>query len=211
MISYGTRWSGKPFSQPKTCLSKRQLLVLALIFMPQKINLSHMTFEYEHLLPTDFSPSSRVWVYQSSRLLTISEALTIEDLLQEFLANWKSHGAPVKGFANLFFGQFLIIMADESMVKVGGCSTDSSVHLVQQIEALCKVNMFDRQNLAFVIKNKVEILPLPQLTYAIQNNFVQPNTLYFNNLVATKQALLTEWIIPAKQSWLGKKLTSVTI
>ena len=37
-----------------------------------------------------------------------------------------------------FFGfRFIIIMADESRVQVGGCSTDSSVRLVTAIESKC--------------------------------------------------------------------------
>ena len=76
------------------------------------------TFEYNHLLPKDFSHDSRVWIYQSNRLFTIGEALQIEDLLKSFASNWKSHGVPVKGHADLLFGQFIIIMADETATGV---------------------------------------------------------------------------------------------
>ena len=65
-----------------------------------------MDLDIQQHLPEDFSPSSKVWIYQSSRLFFISEALEMEDMLQDFVKNWKSHGAPVKGFANLFFGRF---------------------------------------------------------------------------------------------------------
>ncbi|HEX4958289.1 MAG TPA: hypothetical protein VFV46_08940, partial [Lacibacter sp.] len=118
-----------------------------------------MNLEYKHLLPADFTPESRVWIYQSSRLFTMSEALQIEDLLNHFVANWKSHGTPVKGFGTLFFGQFIVLMADEQATGVSGCSTDSSVRLIKEIEQLYKVSMFDRQNLAFIIKDKVQLLP----------------------------------------------------
>ena len=59
-----------------------------------------------------------------------------------------------------------------------------------------------------VIKDKIQLLPLAQLNYAVENNFISPDTLYFNNLVATKEDLLTNWIIPVKQSWLAKKINS---
>lgn len=165
-----------------------------------------MNLDYKHLLPADFAPDSRVWIYQSSRLFFLSEALQIEDLLQHFVANWKSHGEPVKGFGTLFFGQFLVLMADESATNVGGCSTDSSVHLVKEIEKLYKVSMFDRQNLAFVLKEKVELLPLSQLQYAFSNHFITPDSLYFNNLVQTKLEMENNWLIPVKESWLMKKI-----
>ncbi len=83
-----------------------------------------MQTEYWHLLPADFSADSRVWIYQCNRMLTISEALQLEGSLESFVAKWNSHGTPVKGYANLFFGQFLVLMADESATGVSGCSTD---------------------------------------------------------------------------------------
>jgi hypothetical protein len=165
-----------------------------------------MNMNYQELLPADFAPDSRVWVYQSNRLFALSEALHIEDLLQNFTANWQSHGAPVKGFGNLFFGQFIVLMADERATGVSGCSTDSSVRLIKQIEQLFKVNMFDRQLLAFMVKDKVQMLPLAQLQYAIDNNFISPDTIYFNNLVQTKEELENNWLIPVKDSWLAKRI-----
>jgi hypothetical protein len=165
-----------------------------------------MNLEYKHLLPADFAPDSRVWVYQSSRLFFMSEAIQIEDLLNHFVENWKSHGTPVKGFATMFFGQFIVLMADEQATGVSGCSTDSSVRLIKEIEQLYKVSMFDRQNLAFVRKERIELLPLSQLQYAVDNKFLDSDTLYINNLVQTKEELEQNWLIPVKESWLAKRI-----
>ena len=168
-----------------------------------------MNFQYHTLLPTDFNPSSRVWVYQSSRLFLLSEALEIEEMLQQFVQQWNSHGEPVKGYANLFFGQFIILIADETAAGVSGCSTDSSVRLIKNIESSFNVNMFDRQMLAFVVKDKLQLLPFSQVGYAVQNNFIGPDTLYFNNLVQTKAELENNWIIPVKDSWIAKRIPIV--
>jgi len=97
-------------------------------------------------------------------------------------------------------------MADERATGVSGCSTDSSVRLIKQIEQLFNVNMFDRTSLAFEVKDKVQILPLAQLQYAIDNNFISPDTLYFNNLVQTKEELEKSWMVPVKDSWLAKRV-----
>jgi len=166
-----------------------------------------MNIEYKHLLDNDFSSESRVWVYQSSRLFGMAEALAIEDLLNEFTSTWLSHGSPVKGAGYLFFGQFIILIADEKATGISGCSTDSSVRLIKDIEQKFGVNMFDRTTLAFVIKDKVQLLPLSQLQYAFNNGFINSHTLYFNNLVQTKEELENKWIVPIKDSWLSKKIT----
>ena len=167
-----------------------------------------MNLDYKYLLDGNFDPESRVWIYQSSRLFLLNEALQIEQMLKEFTAEWKSHGVPVKGAAYLFFGQFVVIMADETATGVSGCSTDSSVRLIKNIEQQFGVNMFDRTMLAFVVKDKIQMLPLSQLSYALENGFINGDTLYFNNLVDTKKALEDNWIVPIKESWLKKKAVS---
>ena len=166
-----------------------------------------MNFEYKHLLNEDFDPASKVWVYQSSRLFTISEALQIEEMIDQFAQTWHSHGAPVKATAHLFFGQFVVLMADETATGVSGCSTDSSVRLIKEIEKIFGVNMFDRMALTFIVKDKVQILPMPQLKYAIEQGFIAADTLFFNNVVLTKEELENNWIIPVKDSWLAKKIS----
>jgi hypothetical protein len=166
-----------------------------------------MNLDYSSLIPSDFSDDSRVWVYQSSRIFSIAEALEIEKKLEDFAQNWKSHQIPVKGFGTMFFGQFIILMADETATGVSGCSTDSSVRLIKEIENTYQVNMFNRTNLAFVIKEKIQLLPLSQVNYAIENGFIDADTLFIDNNVLDKISLLTRWIIPVKDSWLGKKLS----
>lgn len=165
-----------------------------------------MNLNYKELIPADFHPSSKVWIYQSSRLFTLGEALEIEDMMNEFVAAWNSHGAKVKGYANLLFGQFIVLMADETQAGVSGCSTDSSVRLIKEIEQKFNVNMFDRLSLAFLVKEKVQLLPISQLNYAVENNFINADTIYFNNLVLTKEEFLYSWMIPVKESWLANKI-----
>ncbi|MBI5371474.1 MAG: hypothetical protein HZA79_05540 [Sphingobacteriales bacterium] len=166
-----------------------------------------MNLDYKYLLDGNFHPSSRVWVYQSNRLFSLGESLEIEERLKEFTNGWQSHGAAIKGAAWLFFGQFIILMADETATGVSGCSTDSSVRFIKEIEQRFGVSLFDRTTLAFVLKDKVELLPLSQLHYAAENGFINSDTLYFNNLVQTKEELENNWIIPVKNSWLSKRIS----
>lgn len=168
-----------------------------------------MNWEYKNLLPAGFADNSKVWIYQSSRLFNMQEALQLEDMLNSFTASWQTHGTPVKGFATLFFGRFIILMADETEAGVSGCSTDSSVRLIKQIEQQFGVSLFERQMLAFILKDKLELLPLSQLNYAIENGFISAETIYFNNLVQTKKELLEKWMVPVKESWLSAKLNSL--
>lgn len=165
-----------------------------------------MNLEFKHLLPESFSPQSRVWVYQCNRPLFLSEALDMEPLIEAFCNAWQSHGAQVAAYGNLFFGRFLVLMADESSAQVSGCSTDSSVRFVKELEQRFKVSFFDRTSLAFFIKDNIQVLPMNQLGYALDNQFLNGDTLFFNNVVQTKAELENGWIIPLKNSWLAKRL-----
>ena len=57
-----------------------------------------MTVHLANILPSNFHPQSKLWIYQSNRTFTMPEIFKIEELLENFTAIWKSHGAPVKGF-----------------------------------------------------------------------------------------------------------------
>jgi hypothetical protein len=135
----------------------------------------------------------------------MQEALQIEAMLDGFVEQWNTHGTPVKGFATMFFGQFIVLMADESGATVSGCSTDSSVRLIKSIEQTFQVALFNRQLLGFVMKDNIQLLPLAQLSYAVEHGFVTRDTLYFNNTVQTKAELQEKWMIPAGNSWLSGK------
>lgn len=165
-----------------------------------------MELDFQKLLPQDFDNSSRVWIYQANRRFLLSEVLAAEELLNGFVSKWNAHGSSVKGFATIFFGQFVVLIADETQTGVSGCSTDSSVRIIKDLEQQFNISLFDRQLLAFIKNDKVELLPLSQMQYAVEKGFIKPDTLYFNNTVQTKFELEQNWIIPAKESWLNKRV-----
>lgn len=165
-----------------------------------------MIQKIQEALPKDFSPSSRVWIYQSNRPFNEGETLEINEQLHQFASQWQSHGTPVKGWGALLFNQVIVLMADETASGVSGCSTDSSVRIIKSLEHQYGVNLFDRLLLAFLVKDKLELLPLAQVGYALEKGVITEDTLYFNNTVLTRQELETRWLLPLKDSWLAKKV-----
>ncbi len=165
-----------------------------------------MNIHFQDMIPEDFDKNSRVWVYQSNRAFSISEVLQIEESLENFCKEWNSHGSEVKSYANLFFGHFIILMADETQIKVGGCSTDSSLRFIKKIEQDYNVKLLNRQMLAFIVKESIRLIPLSKVNISIESEILTPDTLYFNNTILTKKELLTNWIIPVKDSWLAQRI-----
>jgi len=158
-------------------------------------------------LPADFSPESRVWIYQSSRPFSEHEIIEINEQLEQFYTQWQTHGAPVKGWAKVIYRQFIVVMADETGNNVSGCSTDGMVRIIKSIERQYSVNMFDRMVLTFLVKGKAEMLPMGQVQYAIDKGYLDKDTQLFNNTVATKDELESSWLVPLAQSWLAPRLT----
>lgn len=162
--------------------------------------------ELTNIIPSNFSDNARVWIYQSNRPFSEKEENEINEQLYQFYVQWNSHGEPVKGWAKLLFRQFIVIMADETEVMVGGCSTDSSVRVVKSIERQYNVNLFDRMTLTFLVKDKAEMLPYEQVQYAIDKGYINNDTIFFNNVAGTKKELIENWMVPLSKSWLASRL-----
>ena len=169
-----------------------------------------MNTKYQSLIPANFPDASRVWIYQSGREFTSEEILQIEEELVAFGKTWNSHGDKVRDYAQLFFGRFIVLMADETNTSVGGCSTDFSIKYIKNLGKDFNTNFFDRSQLAFIIREKVQIISLDAVNAAIEDGYISADTLYFNNTILTKKELLNTWIIPLKKSWLASRIHSFT-
>lgn len=166
-----------------------------------------MDWKYLQNIDPDFSGESRVWIYQAARPFNEAESGEVQQMLDGFTSQWKSHGTPVKGAGYLLFNQFLILMADEAATGVSGCSTDSSVRLVKEIEQRFETSMFDRTTLAFIIDEQVRLFGLDKLQLAYDTGLISEKTIYFNNLVQTKAELQNRWMIPIEDSWLTRRIS----
>lgn len=169
-----------------------------------------MNTQFKKFIPNEYNDNSRVWVYQSDRPFTTDEAMRIKEQLKKFSMEWHSHGDTVKNFAGLFYDRFIVLMADESEIVVGGCSTDSSIHFLKNIEKDYKIQLFNRQILAFIIHEEIETIPLEKVNAAIEEELINGETSYFNNTILTKRDLLDKWIIPVKDSWLAGRIPTFT-
>ncbi|RFS26283.1 hypothetical protein DVR12_00380 [Chitinophaga silvatica] len=160
----------------------------------------------KNLFPAGFSPESRVWIYQSNRPFSEREVLEINEQLEQFTSQWNAHGDPVKGWGAVVMNQVIVLLADESQTTVSGCSTDSSVRIIKSLERQYEVNLFDRLLLGFIVNDKVQLLPMAQVAYALEKGYINENTMYLNNTVLTKGELDSKWLQPLKDSWIATKL-----
>lgn len=158
---------------------------------------------------TDIFPNlpdnARVWVYQSNRVFTADEAAEVQRAIDAFVKAWTSHSRDVIADGKLLFDRFIVLCADETQFAVSGCSIDSSVRFIKDIAAKYSIDPFDRLNLAYVDANgAVQALRKPAFAQLIAEGTITDNTIVFNNLVANKAQLLSNWQVPLKDSWHAK-------
>jgi hypothetical protein len=167
-----------------------------------------MVDEVANIIPADFAANSRLWIFQSNRPFQDTEVREIDEQLHNFYVQWQSHGTPVKGWAKCVFNYFVVVVADENASGVSGCSTDGMVRLIKSFERQYNVNLFDRLQLSFLVKDKVQPLPMSQVSYALQNGYIETDTLLFNNTVLSKQEFEEKWLVPLNESWLWQRITA---
>ncbi|RYG20174.1 MAG: ABC transporter ATPase [Chitinophagaceae bacterium] len=148
-----------------------------------------------------FSPQSRVWIYQSNREFNITEEKEILQKLEAFTGQWKAHGNELMAKAEIRYGFFIILTVDETQAGVTGCSIDSSVRIIKDIEQTYNVDLFNRFNIAYKLDNEVHVQGKEDFETLVNIKNITPETIVFNNMVQTVQELETKWEIPFKDSW----------
>ncbi|MGM0933089.1 MAG: ABC transporter ATPase [Bacteroidota bacterium] len=154
------------------------------------------------LVPFENLPdSARVWVYQANRSFTQEELEEIKARLDEFLTQWTVHGSELKAGYDIKYKRFITIGLDQQVNPASGCSIDASVAFIQQLEKDYNVDLLDKMNVSYKQGEFVAYKTLIDFRKMAKNKSVSPNTIVFNNLVNNKAEYLSNWEVPASESW----------
>lgn len=153
---------------------------------------------------------SRVWIYQTNRELTEEELAKIKKQGDQFIANWAAHGASLQAAFEVFYNRFIVLFADESQVKASGCSIDSSVHFIKELQNAFQLDLFDRLNITYKKGDVIDSMRLNDFQAALNDGTLSANTIVFNNLVETKADFMNHWEVPVKDSWHKQLLEKVS-
>ena len=147
------------------------------------------------------SENSRVWIYQSDRILSPEEVKQIQEKLDGFTSQWLAHGHELLALAEIRYNQFIIISVDEQQVGATGCSIDKSVNLMKQIEQELNINLFNRFALAYRDREGIQTVNRNDFEKLVETRIITPETIVFNNLVTTRKELATNWEVAFRNSW----------
>ena len=144
---------------------------------------------------------SRVWVFQSNRIMSPSEQSSIDAAVKQFVQKLSTHGVQMLASHVLFHNCFVIIAVDEEKQAASGCSIDSFTALFKVFGTQYNLSFFDRYSIAYKLKDEVLISNLNEFKKLITNGRITQDTLVFNNLIDQRQDLYSKWEIPLKESW----------
>mgnify|MGYP006082294235 FL=1 len=145
--------------------------------------------------------NSRIWIYQSDREFTEKEIEFISDKAEDFINQWTRHGDDLKGSFTIKYSQFLVLAVDESFNNVSGCSIDSSVRFVQQLQTELQLDLMDKMNISFKDKDTINVVKLPDFQRFAKAQKITSSTIVFNNMIDTKEDFENKWEVAASKSW----------
>jgi hypothetical protein len=143
----------------------------------------------------------KIWIYQLNRLLQPEEEQEMQPLLDTFVSQWDAHGQLLAAGAEIRFKHFVILRVNVKQTPPSGCSVDSSVRFLKQLESQFDLQLFDRLMIACLIDEQVQLFSKSSLKDAYKEGRVDDQTLFFNNLVDRYDQLEAQWLIPLHQSW----------
>ena len=156
-------------------------------------------------VPFDEMPKdARIWVYQADRPFDEQEKTWIISKLVAFCNQWNTHGAEMPSSFDLKFDQFIILSVDESQLGASGCSIDSSVRIMREIEVKLNINLLDSGKVAYLKGENVRVAFLPDIKKHVVEGSLQSNSKMFNPSVSKIADLNDQWLIEANKSWLKK-------
>lgn len=155
----------------------------------------------------DFSSlpeTSSVWIYQAEPSFSEDQELFVRQAATRFCEGWQAHGAPLKSSFKVMHHKFLVLIVDEGANAASGCSIDSSVHFVKELEAQLDINFFDRTKVAFLIDERIYTTDLQSIKNDISAGKIEPESITFNLQAQNLREFSEKWLIEARESWMKK-------
>lgn len=148
----------------------------------------------------------RVWIYTTDRKMTEDEVREISAILDKFCEHWAAHGNDLFAGHRIEYDRFIVLTVDEEKAAASGCSIDSSVAVMREIDAQFNLDLFNRTRI--YIKNEDGIL---QTTLADARARIEEGTwtrdmLMANTTVLTKGEWERKPFIPLRESWMKRYL-----
>jgi hypothetical protein len=147
------------------------------------------------------SEHSRVWVFQSSKLLQGDMRTEISSALIAFLKDWAAHGKSLFAAFDIKFDRFILIAVDEAMAQATGCSVDKLMKTIQAIDAAYSLDLLNRMKVAYRSGEEIIECDVNTFTQMLKSGEADESTFVFNNVVQNLAEFNSNWDTKVSHSW----------
>jgi hypothetical protein len=145
--------------------------------------------------------TTRVWIYQANQPFREADRPLVKMNIQQFVTSWVSHNRQLRAYGDLLYGQFIVLMVDESQADASGCSIDKSVYFLKQLQSEYGLDLFDRMIFTYKDGEEVKTANREAFRELYANGEINDSTPVFDNLVNIKRDFDQSWIKPLGESW----------
>lgn len=150
----------------------------------------------------NISDSARIWVFGTSECLSQNEKVDAEEFLKDFVENWTSHDNSLLGSFQVLHSRFIVLAIDETHKAASGCSIDKSVRAITELGAKIQKDFTNKALVYIQNQTEIQVIKLQEINNAISEGVLEENTAIFDLLIHQKSQLATEFVKPAKETWL---------
>ena len=154
----------------------------------------------------DLNKNSKVWVFQSSSIIPESLLDKVSNDSKEFLDQLNSHGNSLKSSFKIIYNHFLIIAVENIQNEISGCSIDTIVRFVKDLELKYNLSFFDRLIIKYKEANNIKSVSLNEFKSICKTKKISDEITVFNNLVKNIDELENIWETNIHNTWLKRFL-----
>lgn len=149
-------------------------------------------------LPDD----ARVWVFGSDCLLNDAQRVTLLSTVDDYLGQWKAHGAPLTCARDWRHHRFLTIAVDQRSAGASGCSIDGLFRAVQGIESKLGASLVGGGRMFYRTRNgDVNAVDRDEFSGLAERGAISRETTVFDPTVTTLGDWRARFETTAGESW----------
>ncbi len=151
--------------------------------------------------------ASRIWTFGSDRALGEEETTTLLAGVDEHLADWKAHGAPLTVGRQLRDERFLVVAVDQSTAGASGCSIDGLFRVLQRLESTIGANLVGGGRVFYRDAHaRVQSASRDQLPSLARDGAITRDTVVFDTSITDLGQWRASFEQQAKHSWVCELL-----
>lgn len=145
---------------------------------------------------------ARVWVFGADRPLSGSEAASLLEAVDEFLAGWQAHGAALTAGRDWRESRFLTVAVDSSGSAASGCSIDALYGTLRRVERGLGVRLLGSSRVYWRdASGVVQSAKRGDLDALVRDGVIAAETSVFDLTVQSLAAWRCSLEVPARASW----------